>query len=536
MSLKRLLLLFSLLTSLTMLLLVVLNIYFIQALIEDARGMGQGKDVVADILPPPLYLIEAQLTLHQLSEQPPAQQAALRSKLQALKAEFDSRNRYWAASSLDREVRQALLAGQQQDAERYWQYVQQRVLPQLGSNPAAAGAVMAQAERLYLRHRDTVDRTVQVASRYAQARAEGLARTAGDARLWVPLAGGLCLLALLMSLWQLQHSLHRRLGGDPSQAVGVAEQIARGDLRPDGMVASHGVLAAMGRMRQLLTALLQRIADASDKLGQLVPLLQQQARATRTVAAEQASHTARAAATLAQLSAAVAQAADFAGSVQGQVQETAQCVRQGELAMRQCVAGMASVSKEVSLALQQVASLGAQSAQVGSIVSMINAIAEQTNLLALNAAIEAARAGESGRGFAVVADEVRKLAERTSAATADIQTVVASIRHRVEEVSAAIAQTVSYAQGAESSTDAASLSMQRIMSLAVASETAVGDIGLLLAEQGHAIQDVTVMVEGMHRSADSMLQQASQQAQQASRLVDLSSLLDTQLQQFVLRG
>ena len=53
MSLKRLLLLFSLLTSLTMLLLVVLNIYFTQALIEDARGMGQGKDVVADILPPP---------------------------------------------------------------------------------------------------------------------------------------------------------------------------------------------------------------------------------------------------------------------------------------------------------------------------------------------------------------------------------------------------------------------------------------------------------------------------------------------------
>jgi len=76
---------------------------------------------------------------------------------------------------------------------------------------------------------------------------------------------------------------------------------------------------------------------------------------------------------------------------------------------------------------------------------MINAIAEQTNLLALNAAIEAARAGESGRGFAVVADEVRKLAERTTAATADIQTVVASIRHQVAEVSAAIAQTVSYA-------------------------------------------------------------------------------------------
>ncbi len=81
--------------------------------------------------------------------------------------------------------------------------------------------------------------------------------------------------------------------------------------------------------------------------------------------------------------------------------------------------------------------------RLGDIVSLINDIADQTNILALNAAIQASMAGDAGRGFAVVADEVQRLAERSSAATKQIEALVKTIQTDTNEAVISMEQTTS---------------------------------------------------------------------------------------------
>lgn len=124
-------------------------------------------------------------------------------------------------------------------------------------------------------------------------------------------------------------------------------------------------------------------------------------------------------------------AADEAGKAGRLAQES------GE-AMTRTMEDLSAASRAVGNSAERIEDLARRSGEIGHIVQVISEIADQTNLLALNAAIEAARAGEMGRGFAVVADEVRKLAERTTAATREIEEKVSKILTGTSEAMAAM--------------------------------------------------------------------------------------------------
>ncbi|WP_428560863.1 MAG: methyl-accepting chemotaxis protein [Solidesulfovibrio sp. DCME] len=216
--------------------------------------------------------------------------------------------------------------------------------------------------------------------------------------------GGLCLYLDVTELRAKEAAICRQ-NEETADRAAKAAAIA-GDLAATAKTLSDRVGQASRAAREQRQRL-EQVGDAVERLGRSATHIADQARETDTAASG------------------ARQQADTATKT-----------------MQRVLSGMDQLSRKAADLGSHMQTLSDQAREVGGILGVISDIADQTNLLALNAAIEAARAGESGRGFAVVADEVRKLAEKTMAATKEVEQNVTAIRDSAQTNSQATAEAV----------------------------------------------------------------------------------------------
>src|SRR5881227_928358 len=123
-----------------------------------------GNDLIADILPPPEYVIEAYLestlVLHD-----PAQLAAHRDRLAQLKKEYDERWDFWVKSDLDPVLKTKLVEKSDSEVRRFWTAIQDGLLPALAKGDSAAAAKSyAEITARYTAHRAIIDDIVKQTS------------------------------------------------------------------------------------------------------------------------------------------------------------------------------------------------------------------------------------------------------------------------------------------------------------------------------------------------------------------------------------
>src|SRR6476620_919540 len=82
-----------------------------------------GNDLVADILPPPEYVIESYLEAT-LALNNPAELAAHRDRLVQLKKEYDERHEFWVKSDLDPTLKTKLVEKSHSEVQRFWTAIQ----------------------------------------------------------------------------------------------------------------------------------------------------------------------------------------------------------------------------------------------------------------------------------------------------------------------------------------------------------------------------------------------------------------------------
>ena len=359
------------------------------------------KDLIADVLPPPEYLVEAYLVVYRMLEETDAARLKeLVDKSASLRKDYEKQHDYWMGALQDGPVKEELTVKSYDFGLRFLDIRDKEFVPAILHNDRKrAGEVVAGSlNPLYEEHRQAIDNVVRMADEKLKAEEADADATVGKSATLLAILAAVAAGAIFMCAFYMNYIA--------STIIGKIRRVVEG----------------LSRNADRFSASAERLRRTNGRLAE--------------GASEQAAAIEETSSSLEEISIMTKRNSDNSYQADRLMAETRSVVDDAGRSMTDLNDSMSEISRAGE--------------ETQKIIRTIDEIAFQTNLLALNAAVEAARAGEAGAGFAIVAEEVRNLAVRAAEAAKNtaglIEETVGRVRdgsHIVERTDGAFKQVTS---------------------------------------------------------------------------------------------
>jgi methyl-accepting chemotaxis protein len=501
-------------------------------------AIADGKDLVADVLPPPEYIVEAFLVSYQLvEERDSGEQQQLRSRLKALHQDLRDRHTFWSDRLSPGPLRDKLLETSYQPAERFFEVLDSELLPALqqGQSAAARSILQTKLQPLYRTHRQAIEEVVSLANASLE-KVESSVKSVVSSRGTTLGVLALVVMAAVGLAAFLVNRLTKSIIGRLEKAGQFASAMASGDMT---YMLQPGLDDEVGRLISALLKMKMSVRGMVTDIHQGARTLASTSNGLSTFSAQTAGHVGEMSDLASAVAAASEESSTSTAAMASNIEKTVDNIGSVTKAIEQMtstIAEIAQSSAQARLISEQAAAqsesvheemrrLGQAAQEIGKVTETIKGIAAQTSLLSLNATIEAARAGEAGKGFAVVANEVKELAKQTARATEDIGQKIDAIQgdtrgavKAIEEIGTIINQINDISNSIASAVEEQTVT--------------TNEIGRSVTEAAKGVNDIARNISSVALAAKNTTQGASDTQKASQELSHMASRLQTVISRF----